>query len=95
MLKPGGRVFITTFLMDDGNAFDSMKFPFRRDEAFVQQEQLPEFAVGYEYKFYENEFGKWGMKEFVKPLKGHWRQSSIPNIKETFPQDVVVFVKPE
>lgn len=95
MLKPGGRVFITTFLMDDGSDFESMKFPFRRDDAFVQQERLPEFAVGYEYKFYVSEFAKWGMKEFVQPLKGHWRQSSVPNIKETFPQDIVVFVKPE
>ncbi|HZF99862.1 MAG TPA: class I SAM-dependent methyltransferase [Chitinophagales bacterium] len=94
MLKPGGRVFITTFLMDDGHEFESMKFPFRRDEAFVQQEELPEFAVGYHYQFYVDQFLSAGMQPYNGPLKGHWRTSSLPNIVDTFPQDIVVFTKP-
>ena len=94
ILKPGGYCMLTSFLVDYGKVFKDAEISFRFTDgvSHFRTDTIPEMAVGYYLEFFENEFGKRGMKLSAK-LPGSWRNT--PDIESTsgFPQDILFFRK--
>ena len=92
MLRPGGRCFFTTFLMDYGHE-GYIDFPFDQGIYRLHKETLPEKAIGYYRQFFDENFGAVNMSLLGTPLSGLWRfsQPELPRI--SLNQDVMIFKK--
>jgi len=95
LLKPGGCVFITTFLMDGGTESEGLNFPFKSQEHFYATEEMPEIAVGFLKSFYDTRFLKNGLTEKSSPVMGRWRNPQELNNIGDFSQDIVLYQKPQ
>lgn len=96
VLKDGGILLCTVFLMDDGHDGASLSFPFDRGSYRLHQETIPERAVGYYYNFFQSECAKSKMiPHGEKLLLGNWRSQSKDgeDQKVNFGQDILVFRK--
>lgn len=93
MLRPGGRCFFTTFLMDHGRSWQTMSFPYDFWEAMVYKHEFPEIAVGYRSDFFIEHFARHGMGLSGAPRAGTWRGSDRVFPHTSFPQDILVFSK--
>lgn len=96
VLKDGGVLLCTVFLMDDGHDGASLSFPFDKGTYRLHQETIPERAVGYYYSFFKEECEKSGMIPYgEKLLLGNWRSQSQDggDQKINFGQDILVFQK--
>lgn len=93
LVKSGGTVFITTFLMDDGRQTAGLSFPFKEKDHYYSVKEMPEIAVGFDNSFYIDEFAKYGLTAKSDAVKGAWRNpSDLDNIGD-FSQDIVLFTK--
>ncbi len=92
MLRPGGRCFFTTFLMDFGHE-GFIDFPFDHGVYRLHKETLPEKAIGYYGRFFEERFKAVGMTVQGKPLLGLWNFSKPDAPKTLLNQDVMIFKK--
>ena len=90
-LKPKGFCLFTTFLMDYGHDGD-MEFPFDHETYRLHQEEIPEKAVGYYQKFFNQVFKSVGLELIKKPILGNWRSSS-EHSENPFGQDVMIYQK--
>lgn len=96
VLKDGGVLLCTVFLMDDGHDGASLSFPFDRGSYRLHQESIPERAVGYYYNFFKGECAKSMMVPHGEELLlGNWRSQSKDgeDQKINFGQDILVFRK--
>jgi len=94
MTKPGGISLFTAFLMDEGTSFKTMSFPFKEDQHYFFNKELPEIALGYEYEFLKAEFAKHGLNPSTPPQMGSWRGLSDVSVKHLFAQDLLAFRRP-
>lgn len=85
VLRPGGRCFFTTFLLDGRNV---KEFPFSSQEHSYSNEAVPGIAVAYTIDFLSSTFIADGMKLTSGPIWGAER--GAPRIRD---QDIVVFTK--
>lgn len=88
ILKPGGRCFVTVFLLDRDM---DRPFPFRSQEHSFADEAIPEAAVAYNSAFLLSTFAANGMSCSRGPLWGtvHGPNSETPHDY----QDILVFTK--
>lgn len=86
VLKPGGRCFLTAFLLD-GRA--PGEFPFRAQEHSYANESVPGIAVAYQLAFLSSTFAANGMRVTAGPIWG----SMYGAVAQTRNQDVVVYTK--
>lgn len=96
VLKDGGVLLCTVFLMDEGHDGASLNFPFERVNCRLHQESIPERAVGYYFSFFKNECEKSNMFPSEGNLiLGNWRSQSKDggDKKVSFGQDILVFQK--
>jgi len=96
VLKDGGVLMCSVFLMDDGHDGASLSFPFDRGGYRLHQETIPERAVGYYYNFFQRECAKSQMfPHGEKMLLGNWRRASKDgeDQKVNFGQDILIFQK--
>ena len=94
MLRPGGTVFITTFLTDFGVENEGITFNYKSQDHHYQVKEMPEVAVGYESSFYDGILNGHGLVSKCAPIIGAWRTPSKLNYIGTFSQDIVVYEKP-
>lgn len=92
LLRPGGSVMITTFLLENLNTKDLAQFPHRIDSAYCREKTMPEIAVAYTSEFYNAEFDKHNLSK-TTTLNGHWRGYEINGQPSSLLQDVVVYKK--
>lgn len=94
MLKPGGTLMLTTFLMDHGKQSSRLFFPLSDKEHHFNNREMPEVAVGYYRQFFVDECEAHGL--FLKQsLLGGWRGSDSSVSPESgFSQDMLFFAKP-
>ena len=95
MLKPGGRCFFSTFLMDYGHEGRDISFPYAYDDYRVLQKDLREKAVGYYLSFFDMRFAAQRMKRIREPLIGLWRKTTAVRITQPFDfrQDILIYSK--
>lgn len=90
LLRPGGRVFLSVFLLDHGRAGKALSFPHLLGPARVERAALPEIAVAYPSAFFTDAFRRHGADPRCAPRIGTWRAGPpAPHI--AFGQDVLVF----
>jgi SAM-dependent methyltransferase len=92
MLKPGGKCFLSTFIMDYGYEGKIVSFPYAHEHYRLHLETLPEKAVGYSKGFFEESFTAANML-FYNQAFGNWRSFAIKEPITEFGQDVLVFEK--
>lgn len=94
LLAPGGRAFMTFFLLDEERAASISKgesrFKYPKGRCYVQQEQQPEFAVAYPVNLIAELLAQNNLNILDQPHLGSWdgRQSGLEY------QDVAIAVKP-
>ena len=93
VLRPGGTLLFTTFLMDDGTDGDSINFPYELPGCRIHQRSVPERAVGYYRRWLVDACARNSLAEKQPPVLGNWRTCAAdgddPNAG--FGQDVMVF----
>ena len=90
MLRPGGHVMLTCFLMDHGQESDGLCFPHRDQEHFYTNQAYPEIAVGYLLDFFTTQAADHQLTLKGEPLWGRWRRNaSIPS-DTGFSQDILI-----
>lgn len=94
LLKPGGRCLASTFLTDYGYGGKGVSFPYERDGYRLYDEAMPEKAVGYPKRFFDQSFAAANMSLRTQAL-GDWRSFTIDKPLVDFGQDVLVFEKGE
>jgi SAM-dependent methyltransferase len=89
VLKPGGRCFLTAYLLDR-DMEGQRQFPFRSQEHSFEDEAIPGIAVAYESSFLQSTFAANGMQISSGPLWGsvHGGMPQTP-----LDQDLIVFTK--
>lgn len=86
VLKPGGRCFLTAYLLDR----DMMKpFPYKSQQHSYENEAVPEIAVAYRSAFIASAFADNGMEFTAGPLWGTVHGDSETGLD----QDVMVLEK--
>jgi SAM-dependent methyltransferase len=85
VLKPGGRCYLTAFLLDGRGEGE---FPFHAQQHSYANEALPGIAVAYELKFLESTFAAQGMKPVAEPVFGSAHGAALRR-----DQDILVFAK--
>ena len=95
ILRPGGVLLCTVFLMDLGDEGASISFPYDRGNHRLHQETIPERAVGYMYPFFRDICQSVGLHPRHEPVYGNWRSHVMDgNDKNiSFGQDILVFEK--
>jgi SAM-dependent methyltransferase len=90
VLKPGGRCFLTAYLLDQDMDGQQRKFPYKSQEHSYEDEAIPGIAVAYESSFLQSAFAANGMEISSGPLWGtvHGSISQTP-----LDQDLIVFTK--
>lgn len=92
MLKPGGTIFISTFLVEAGKTeFEGFSFKFKAQDHYFIDESMPEIAVAYEKRFFDDQFSKLGLVEKRNPLYGGWRTPTELETVGDFSQDLVFY----
>lgn len=96
ILRPGGRLLTTVFLMDEGFNGKSINFPYEYGDCRVHQLTFPERGVGYNYEYIEGLATKHGLVEHNSPVYGNWRSIRADGEDEEsgFGQDILTFSKP-
>ena len=95
VLRPGGRLLFTAFLMDHGTDGASISFPFVFGSCRIHQQSVPERAVGYFHKSFEQICGEATLMPLKPPILGNWRTCSADGEDRElhFGQDVLVYAK--
>jgi SAM-dependent methyltransferase len=93
VLRPGGTLFFTTFLMDHGTEGDSINFPYELPDCRIHQRSVPERAVGYYRQWLVDTCAVHSLHEKRPPAMGNWRvcASDGDDPEAGFGQDVMVF----
>lgn len=93
MVKPGGRIVFTTFLMDNGAEFDGRKFEFGNDQWRSTHKDLPEICVGYYLSYLDEVLHKNGFERCAEPALSDKRDDTKTVTSTHFDQDIIVAVK--
>lgn len=97
VLEPGGRAFITMFLLNDTTEADIRRgastrtFPFDHGVYRAQRQDVPEHAVAYDEAYIQRLFAERGLPIRDPIHSGGWsRRKDVP----AGTQDIVIAVKP-
>lgn len=95
VLRPGGVLLCTVFLMDLGDEGASISFPYDRGNHRLHQEAIPERAVGYMYPFFRDVCQSVALSSRCEPVYGNWRSHVMDgnDKNNSFGQDILVFEK--
>ena len=95
ILRPGGVLLCTVFLLDLGDEGASISFPYDRGNHRLHQETVPERAVGYMYSFFSDVCKSVALRPKYEPVYGNWRTNTMDgnDKKISFGQDILVFEK--
>lgn len=93
MLKPGGTCMFSSILVDHGTTYRSISFPFKSEDHYFYDQNMPEICIGYKLDFFISEFSSHHMKLVEAPLWGSWRNSPSVESRTGFSQDIVFFRK--
>jgi SAM-dependent methyltransferase len=85
VLKPGGRCYLTAYLLD-GRA--ESEFPFHAQQHSYANEAVPGIAVAYESAFLVSAFAENHLKPTAQPVLGHAHGAAMRR-----DQDILVFAK--
>lgn len=85
VLKPGGRCYLTAFLLDGRGEGE---FPFHAQQHRYANETLPGIAVAYELGFLASTFAAHGMTSMAAPVLGSTHGAAMRR-----DQDILVFTK--
>lgn len=92
MLRPGGRIAFTTFLMDDGAEFDGRPFAYGEGPWRSTNKEIPEICVGYFLNYLHDVLAKNGFANVQQAMSQ--KRGSLPGRAMTpLGQDLVVAVK--
>ena len=94
LLRPGGHCLMTTFLVDKGTMTGGLSFPFQAQEHYFYDREMPEVAIGYESRFFTEQFERHGMELAGGVQWGSWRNRPDVASHTGFPQDFLAFSKP-
>lgn len=90
LLRPGGRVLLSGFLLDHGRAGKNLTFAHELGPCRHERADVPEIAVAYPSAFFLEAFRPHGAELLGRPRLGTWRAGPpAPDI--AFGQDVLVF----
>jgi SAM-dependent methyltransferase len=89
VLKPGGRSFLTAYLLDREM---KIQFPFTSQEHSYMNKEIPEVAVAYRSAFLISTFANIGMRFTAGPL---WGTVHGGKSETGMAQDIMVFTKQE
>lgn len=95
ILKPGGRVVFTTFLMDHDCCFNGQTFSYGSGPFRSTEKELPEICVGYFMKFFDDALSNAGLNRLDSPVLSGLRKKDGIKATGRFSQDVVTAVKPQ
>lgn len=92
ILKPGGKMLASIFIMDHGYDCSSISFPYAREGYRLHQESVPERAVGYYQTLLEDLCKSSSLKMCGEPILGNWRDKSQDSRKNDvkFGQDLLI-----
>ncbi|MEL6737418.1 MAG: class I SAM-dependent methyltransferase [Pseudomonadota bacterium] len=94
ILKPGGRVMLTTFIMDVGTTFGEAEFVYGSGPYRSSHKDMHEICVGYFAEFFDECFAQSGLEPLGEPVYST-KERLIPNAETTdFDQDLVLAQKP-
>lgn len=93
MLKPGGRIVFTTFLMDEATEFDGRPFSYGSWPWRSTNEDIPEICVGYYLDYLDDLLIKSGFERKVEPALSIKRGLGSGNHTTGFGQDIVVALR--
>jgi SAM-dependent methyltransferase len=85
VLRPGGRCYLTAYLLDGRGHGE---FPFHADQHSYANQALPGIAVAYESAFLVSTFAASGMKPTANPVLGNAHGAAMRR-----DQDILVFAK--
>jgi hypothetical protein len=91
MVDSGGTCLFSTFLVDYGRGGSGIYFGHDGDGFSYYDAQMPEVAVAYPLRFFEDCFGKAGFT-LNRVLLGNWRQDGRAS-ESALAQDILVFKK--
>ncbi|MEH6607771.1 MAG: class I SAM-dependent methyltransferase [Halioglobus sp.] len=93
MLRPGGRIAFTTFLMNEGVEFDGRLFSYGEGPWRSTNAEIPEICVGYHLDYLCEVLASNGFDVAAKPVLSE-KRGSLPN-RPTTPlgQDLIIAVK--
>lgn len=90
LLRPGGRAFLSAFLLDHGRAGKTLTFAHELGPCRHERAELPEIAVAYPSAFFVEAFRPHGAELLGRARLGTWR-AGPPRPDIAFGQDVLVF----
>jgi SAM-dependent methyltransferase len=93
MLRPGGRIVFTTFLMDDGAEFDGRPFTFGEGPWRSTNADIPEICVGYYLDYLRHVLASNGFDSDIDPAFSIKRGSMTDRLTTPLGQDLIVAVK--
>jgi len=89
LLRPGGRVVFTTFLMDYDCTFNGKVFEFGEGPYRSTRSDLPEICMGYFLSFFDTAIAAAGLERTDSPLLSKLRQADGIAARGEFSQDIV------
>ncbi|MEM1195495.1 MAG: methyltransferase domain-containing protein [Pseudomonadota bacterium] len=90
MLKPGGRVMFSTFVMDAGTRFDGNEFVYGTGPYRSSHREMHEICVGYYLDFIDECFGEAGLSRVGDPIFSR-KGRDVPGAETTgFGQDLII-----
>lgn len=94
MLKPGGRLVFTTFLMDIATHFGPVQFEYGEGPWRSAHKEIPEICVGYYLDYLDRTMTDSGLTRLVEPLASTVGQRTLTGRTTDFDQDIVIATKP-
>lgn len=93
LLKPGGRLVFTTFLMDIALHFNTVQFEYGHDKWRSSHKDIPEICVGYYLGYLTDTLNQRGLDLLVEPIPSDGGNRQITGETTKFGQDIVIATK--
>lgn len=93
ILKPGGVVMFTTFVMDAGTTFGENSFVYGSGPYRSSHKDMHEICVGYYMHFFDAELAKAGLQRIADPVYSD-KGRAVEGARTDFGQDLVFARKP-
>lgn len=94
MLKPGGRLVFTTFLMDIATHFNDVQFQYGDDKWRSSHKEIPEICVGYYLDYLRGTLEDRGLSVLTDPIASQGGARTLTGETTPFDQDIVIATKP-
>ncbi len=93
MLKPGGRLVFTTFIMDIATHYGNVEFEYGDGPWRSSHSEIPEICVGYYLDYFKQELSARGLEMVSAPIASDGGNRPIQGETTSFGQDIVIAQK--